>query len=385
MRVLHVSAGRFYGGVETLLATLARCRELCPSMRPEFAVCFKGRLSEELIASGAPVHVLGAVRIRKPLAVWRARRKLKEVLRRGLFDLVICHSAWPLAVLGPVVRGARRPLVFWQHDAIDGRHWIERWARLTTPDMAISNSLFTAATISRLYPCVRDAIVYCPVAPPERAIGSTTHFAVRAELNTPADAIVIIQAGRMEAWKGHALHLEALGRLRDLPGWECWQVGGAQRSHEMRYLESLREKASRLRIAERVRFLGQRSDVRQLMAAADIHCQPNTGPEPFGIAFIEALYAQLPVVATAIGGAKEIVDDSCGILVAPDDPDGLAAALRRLIEKRELRLRLGAGGAGRAKKLCDPVTQMGRLSKLLAPLAGCKAQDGPLASLSVAT
>ncbi len=76
---------------------------------------------------------------------------------------------------------------------------------------------------------------------------------------------------------------------------------------------------------------------RRLLAAADIHCQPNTGPEPFGITFIEALYAGLPVVTTSIGGALEIVDGSCGMLVEPNDPAALAGALRRLIEDRELR------------------------------------------------
>ena len=49
----------------------------------------------------------------------------------------------------------------------------------------------------------------------------------------------------------------------------------------------------------------------RLLAAADVFCQPNSGPEPFGIVFVEALYAGLPVIATAIGGAQEIVDAAC--------------------------------------------------------------------------
>ena len=62
------------------------------------------------------------------------------------------------------------------------------------------------------------------------------------------------------------------------------------------------------------------TDVPRLLAAADIHCQPNISPEPFGIAFIEALAAGLPVVTSAIGGAIEIVDDTCGRLVPASDP-----------------------------------------------------------------
>jgi glycosyltransferase involved in cell wall biosynthesis len=103
-------------------------------------------------------------------------------------------------------------------------------------------------------------------------------------------------------------------------------------------------------------------DVARLLAAADIHCQPNTGPEPFGITFIEALYAGLPVVTTAIGGALEIVDGSCGIMIELNDPAALAEALGRLIEDRELRTRLGAAGPARATALCEPRAQLRRSS-----------------------
>jgi glycosyltransferase involved in cell wall biosynthesis len=81
-----------------------------------------------------------------------------------------------------------------------------------------------------------------------------------------------------------------------------------------------------------------------LLVAADIHCQPNTGPEPFGIAFVEALYAGLPVVTTAIGGGLEIVDESCGKLVAPDDANALSKVLRSLITNPGERAILAAGG-----------------------------------------
>ncbi len=67
------------------------------------------------------------------------------------------------------------------------------------------------------------------------------------------------------------------------------------------------------------------------MAAADVYCQPNTGPEPFGIVFVEALYAGLPVVTSGFGGAAEIVDQTCGVLTPPGNCKAVADALRSLI------------------------------------------------------
>jgi glycosyltransferase involved in cell wall biosynthesis len=189
---------------------------------------------------------------------------------------------------------------------------------------------------------------------------------VRAELGTPEDAVVIIQASRLERWKGQVALLQGLERLADVPGWECWIVGGPQRPQEGSYLTELRQLASSLGFDERVRFLGQRSDVSRLLAAADIHCQPNTGPEPFGIAFVEALYAGLPVVTTALGGALEIVDESCGVLVSADNTHRLMETLRRLIDHREQRLQLSEQGPSRARQLCAPSTGLKKLCRALA-------------------
>jgi len=169
----------------------------------------------------------------------------------------------------------------------------------------------------------------------------------------------------MEPWKGQAVHLEALSLLKDLPDWVCWQVGGAQQATEVQYLAELKQTATRLGISERVRFLDQRTDVARLLSAADIFCQPNVAGEPFGIVFIEALHAQLPVVTTDIGGAREIVDDSCGMLVRPGDVRALAGSLRTLIENKTERARLGTAGPTRARVLCDPALQMDQFRQAL--------------------
>ncbi|MET0648722.1 MAG: glycosyltransferase, partial [Pyrinomonadaceae bacterium] len=98
MRVLHVHSGNLYGGVETMLSTVARRRDACPGMEPHFALCFEGRLSEELEASRARVHHLPDVRVSRPATVMRARKALAALLRDEKFDVVICHSSWSHAI-----------------------------------------------------------------------------------------------------------------------------------------------------------------------------------------------------------------------------------------------------------------------------------------------
>ena len=365
IRVLHVNSGNQYGGVETLLVTLARLRHLCPAMEPRFALCHEGRLSRELADTGATVTVLGDVRISRPWTVWRARRRLRDLLNETPCDAVICHMPWSLVVFGKTARAAGKRLIFWAHGLHTGKTWLERMARLTVPDLAIVNSRFTAGGLSNLFRKVPAQVSYLPVALIEAPESGEWRTAVRSELQADERTAVIIQVGRMEEGKGHLLHLQALSLLRTAEPWICWIAGGGQNPAEERYVQRLRDTARQLGIIDRVRFLGERSDVPRLLAAADIFCQPNQHPEGFGITFIEALWAGRPVVTTAMGGAMEIVDSSCGVLVEPGNPAELASSLQRLIEFRELRGRLGSAGRTRALELCSPAKQINGLNELV--------------------
>jgi glycosyltransferase involved in cell wall biosynthesis len=376
LRVLHVHSGNLYGGVETLLTTLARHRDLCPGMESRFALCFRGRLSEELVKAGAEVADVGRVRLRWPWTVWKARRRLRRLLRDGCVDVAVCHGCWGHAVFGPTIRSCGVPQAFWAHDVPRGDHWLERWARQTPPDLLLANSRFTQSALSRLFPGARSEVCYPGVLPPsQRGDHEEIRRAARAELQTPAGATVIVMVARMEQLKGHTVLLEALGRIRDDARWLCWIVGGAQRAKELTYQAGLTGQAARLGIAERVRFLGERSDVPRLLRSADVYCQPNTSPESFGISFIEALYAGLPVITTAIGGAREIVDETCGVLLPPADPAALADRLAALIDDDGQRRRLGLGGTGAARRLCDPAGQLRRLRHVLASLSAASCRD----------
>jgi len=321
-----------------------------------------------LRAGGSAAHRLGGVRLRWPWTIWRARRRLRELLERVQPDVAICHSCWLHVLFAPVVGSGRVPLVFWAHDAYRGRSFLERWSRLTRPDLILANSRFTQSHLDNLFPGVHSEAIHFPVAPPAPVDWHANRSHIREDLQTPEDAIVIVQSCRLEAWKGHGLLLDALGRLADVPRWMCWMAGGVQRPSEADYLAELRRQADALGIGERVRFLGQRADIPNVLASADIHCQPNTGPEPFGVAFVEALHAGLPVVTTALGGALEILTEDCGILVPPGAPDALATALLRLIQNDELRRQLGTNGPDRARHVSDPVRQLDKIVTALSSI-----------------
>ena len=365
MRVLHLHSGNLYGGVETFLVTLARMRNLCPELEPHFGLCFAGRVAAELSASGAVVHSFGGVRLSRPWTVWRARRQLRELLRRERFDAVICHMTWPLVVFGGTARKAGLKVLYYAHTFYHGTERLERLGRRFRPDLAISVSHSVGESVSQLYPGVPARVLYNPVVLTKATEAAAWRSAVRREMDVDDETAVIIQVSRFEDWKGHLLHLRGLANLRTSRPWVCWLVGGPQMEPERRHFAVVQDAVKELGLADRVRFLGQRSDVPRLLAAADIFCQPNQGPEPFGIAFVEGLWAGLPVVSTAMGGASEIVDPSCGVLVEPENAEALAEALGRLIESPRERSRLGSAGGARARLLCDPAARIDDLHKML--------------------
>ena len=82
IKALHCVAGNLYGGVEVLLTTVARSWNLVPELEPEFAVCFEGRLSNQLRDAGAAVHMLGDIRFSRPWTILNARRRLRSVLNQ---------------------------------------------------------------------------------------------------------------------------------------------------------------------------------------------------------------------------------------------------------------------------------------------------------------
>lgn len=357
VRALHLHSGRDYGGLERMLSCLGTDRAECPQMEPVFGLGYRHRLAGELASVGARVEILGGFSLRHPWRAIQAVVRLRGLLRRERFHAVVCHGSSALALLGRGVADLGVPTVLWMHSDTKVRHknFVETLAGNARPRLVICNSAYTAASLPLLFSTPPPhVVVHCPVPRPLPDTGTGRRAVLRAQLNTPADAVVVILPSRLEEWKGHRVLLEALARLRDLPEWRYWIIGGSFDAEQEQFLQSLRDQAETLQIEQRVVFGGQRDDVPDLLAAADIFCQPNLTPEPFGVNVVEALYAGLPVVASDTGGTREIVDDSCGRLTPPGDIPALAAELDRLIRDGGYRRSLGANGPARAEMVSSP-------------------------------
>jgi glycosyltransferase involved in cell wall biosynthesis len=143
----------------------------------------------------------------------------------------------------------------------------------------------------------------------------------------PADAPVVGLFGRITPWKGQHVLISA---LPDLPGVHALIVGDALFG-EIAYRHALRALAERLGVAERVHWLGHRSDIPTLMRMVDLVVHTSVAPEPFGRVIVEALLAGRPVLASDQGGPREVLGEESPWLVAPENPPALAGAIRGLL------------------------------------------------------
>ncbi|MDB5461347.1 MAG: glycosyltransferase, partial [Caulobacteraceae bacterium] len=173
---------------------------------------------------------------------------------------------------------------------------------------------------------------------PNFAAPTAAVAADRAALDTPADAPLLLGLGRLHVNKAHDVSLRALARL---PEAYLWIAGSGPLEDELKVL------AGQLGVSRRVRFLGWREDASSLYRAADLCLFPSRF-EPLGNVVIQAWAHDLPVVAAASQGPKDLIrTEEDGLLVAIDDDAALAAAAARLIADRALGRRLAEAGAAR--------------------------------------
>lgn len=176
----------------------------------------------------------------------------------------------------------------------------------------------------------------------------------------PAGAPVrVLTASRLQPWKGVETAIRAVARLA--PGVATLRIVGTGRPHMRRHLEAV---VRELGVEDRVELAGAvpPGEIVREFADADVFLLP-TEYEPFGIVFVEAMAAGLPVLATRAGGVPSIVpQDEAGVLLEPRDVDGFAAALAALAADPGRRERMGRAGRARARRVYDLETRLDELT-----------------------
>lgn len=334
-------------------------------------ICADGPKLAPARAEGFRIEPVPFARSLNPVASVPAFLALIRLFRRERFDLLHVHT--PLAgLLGRVAgRIAGIPRIvytahgFYFHEAMAPAKrrlhvGLERFGRRFT-DVLFTQSAEDAETAraERIAPGGHvlaigngvDPAVFRPGSADERA-------AARAALGVSDDAVVALMIGRMVAEKGYPELFEALARV---PGLTLVCVGTRLESdHAGDVAAALARAQAAPAVTARLRLLGYRTDVAQLLRGADLFVLPSHR-EGMPRSIIEAMMTGLPVVATRIRGAREqVLDGETGLLVPVRAPEALAEALARLVAEPGLRARMGAAGRVRALDLYDEAKVIAR-------------------------
>jgi glycosyltransferase involved in cell wall biosynthesis len=315
------------------------------------AICAEGPLLAVARAEGFRILPAPLIRRLAPAAQFRALSAITTILRHERPDLV--HAHMPISgVLGRIAaRAAGVPSVAytchgflfnqpgpWPRRALSlALEWIG--GRLTDTYLTVSQAEAEDARRLRIArnPIAigngRDPALFHP-NPEARA-------RLRAEFATPDSRVVIIAVSRLVAHKGYRELAEAVRTLDA----DLWVVGSRLPDDRGPDIDALLTEAA---LGPRLRRLGYRTDIAELLAAADIFVLPSHF-EGLPMSIIEAMLTALPVVATNIPGPNEqVIDGQTGLLVPPATVAPLAAALARLIADPKLRATMGEAGRARA-------------------------------------
>ena len=209
-----------------------------------------------------------------------------------------------------------------------------------------------------IYNGVELSALRLPLSPPRWRGGKT----LWADLNLDPDALLIGIVTRITPEKGIHLLIEATAKLKASSSVQLLVVGGPYFPKDAEYIDSLKVQAEKLGIADRVIFTGFLEDIQAILSLLDVVLLASTIPEACPRTIIEAMAAGVPVIATPLGGSKELVTPETGILVPAEDPDAFAAAITQLAEDNERRKQMGKACRLRAEQLFC-ATQNARLTE----------------------
>jgi glycosyltransferase involved in cell wall biosynthesis len=340
VNITHLVENLNRGGLERVVIDLVR--EQAAEGHQVDVICLfeQGQLAPELdvpifAAKKGGGFDVGAIR--------RVRARLKE---RGS-DVLHTHNAMAhyygmLAAIGLPI--ACRVNTRHNMSGLGGgsrRDWLYRRSlMLTDAVVSVSAAAHADLVASRLMREGRAIAV--PNGIPIRGfspVSRDAHARLAAELGVAPETRLVGAVGRLHPAKDHANLLRAFRLIAEsVPDVVLVIVGGGALREE---LEAF---AAEQGVADRVRFLGDRGDVRELLRGFDLLAM-SSRTEGYSVVLVEASAVGLPIVATRVGGNAEIVRDGVsGLIVPPSDPAALAAGMRALLDDTARATRMGEAG-----------------------------------------
>jgi len=345
--IAHVLHRLEYAGAEVLAAALSR------KLRNQYRWLFfcldaVGPLGEQLRSQGFEVFNLN----RRPGVDWSVARQMSKLCKRHHVDLLHAHQYTPFFYASMSRCMSSRPkLLFTEH----GRHYpdLPSWKRIIANKWllrrsdhvtAVGNFVRDALVRNEGMPVSRIDVIHNGIDPQRFAMTNrpTHRAAIREELGLHDTQPMVLQVARFHPVKDHATSIQALAHVvQQLPDAVLVLAGGGEQRSAMELL------AGQLGLVDRIKFVGVRTDVDRLMAAADIFTLSSLS-EGISVTLLEAMAGGLAIAATNVGGNGEVVEHNVTGLLSPRrDAAALGENLLKLLRDASLRQRMGAAGKQR--------------------------------------
>ncbi|MGL5061836.1 MAG: glycosyltransferase family 4 protein [Microcoleus sp.] len=350
MKILFLDQSGKPGGAELCLIDIAKpYRDSCL-----VGLFVDGSFRQLLEQQQIPVEVLAteAIAVRKESSLTQSLSSVtsllpliaKVVQKARQYDLIYANTQKALVVGAVASFLSRRPLVYHLHDILSTDHFsstnlkvavtlADRFASLVIANSQASKAAFLAAGgRSHLID-----VVYNGFDPEVYHIAPSNINQLKTQLELDGQ-FTVGHFSRLSPWKGQHVLIEALTYC---PQNVTAILVGDALFGEQDYIQKLHEQVAELGLEDRVKFLGFRSDIPQLMAACDLVAHTSTAPEPFGRVIVEAMLCGKPVVAAESGGAIELIESGInGFLVPPNKPQQLAEVINTCYDRPEYAIAL---------------------------------------------
>ncbi|MBG0811253.1 glycosyltransferase [Methylosinus sp. H3A] len=355
-RILIVDQTGQLGGGELSLLDFARhrrkdCDVLLFSDGP-----FRERLEQAGVSVAVEQGANDVLAISREQGLWSSLRVVPNLanlvwavaMKSRRSNLLYANSQKALVVCALASVIGRRPLIWHLHDILTASHFSAAMRAIAIrlanwrASCVIANSQATADAFAAAGGRRRAVVIHNGIdpAPFSNVDAEAAGTELRRQIGC-GDSPLVGVFSRLAFWKGQHIAIEA---ARSTPDVHVVLVGGPL-FDEQAYEDKLRREADNAEVRGRIHFLGFRNDIPALMSAVDIVIHTSIAPEPFGRVIVEGMLAQKPVIATAAGGALEIIEDGVsGLLVQPGDAGALAAAMRAILASPNERADLACRG-----------------------------------------